>query len=97
MKKIFTSLIIFIIFFELLSVVFTHLDLFVFNERPKYSYEKKFLHDWIEKDNDGIVWHKKIIKLDTFQDVLMLNMKQIMLVRGIITIILKMILTHLSC
>ena len=44
MKKIFTSLIIFIIFFELLSVVFTHLDLFVINERPKYSYEKKFLH-----------------------------------------------------
>lgn len=62
MKKIFTSLIIFIIFFELLSVVFTHLDLFVFNERPKYSYEKKFLHDWIEKDDDGIVWHKKNYK-----------------------------------
>ena len=53
MKVIFTSLIIFIIFFELLSVVFTHLDLFVFNERPKYSYEK-FLHDWIEKDNDEL-------------------------------------------
>ena len=62
MKKILASLIVFILFFEILSVLFTHLELFIFNEKPKYSYEKKFLHDWIEKDEDGIVWHKKNYK-----------------------------------
>ncbi len=59
MKKIFIPFIIFLILFELMSLVFTHFNLFLINEKPKYSYEKKFLHDWIEKDEDGIVWHKK--------------------------------------
>ena len=55
-------MIIFFIFFELTSILFTNLGLFIFNEKPKYSYEKKFLHDWIEYDEDGIVWHKKNYK-----------------------------------
>lgn len=62
MKKIFSFIIIFFIFFEFVSIIFTNLELFIFNEKPKYSYEKKFLHDWIEKDEDGIIWHKKNYK-----------------------------------
>ncbi len=59
MKKIFVPILIFLIFFEILSLIFTKTGLFYFNEEPKYSYEEKFLHDWIELDEDGIVWHKK--------------------------------------
>jgi len=62
MKKILSFILVFFIFFELISIFFTNLELFIFNEKPKYSYEKKFLHDWIEKDEDGIVWHKKNYK-----------------------------------
>lgn len=59
MKKIVVPILIFLIFFEILSLIFTKNGLFYFNEEPKYSYEEKFLHDWIELDADGIVWHKK--------------------------------------
>ena len=59
MKKIFISTLIFIIFFELLSVIFTRFDFFLINEKPKYSYEKKFKHDWIKLDKFGGTWHKK--------------------------------------
>ena len=59
MRKLFIPIIIFIVSFEFLSFICTKLELFLFNEEPKYSYEEKFLHDWIELDNDGIVWHKK--------------------------------------
>ena len=59
MKKIIVPILIFLVFFEILSLIFTKNELFYFNEEPKYSYEEKFLHDWIELDNDGIVWHKK--------------------------------------
>ena len=59
MKKFFVPLAVFLIFFEFISLIFTKFGLFYFNEEPKYSYEEKFLHDWIELDNDGIVWHKK--------------------------------------
>lgn len=59
MKKIVVPILIFLIFFEILSLIFTKNRLFYFNEEPKYSYEEKFLHDWIELDEDGIVWHKK--------------------------------------
>ena len=59
MKKIVVPILIFLIFFEILSLIFTKNGLFYFNEEPKYSYEEKFLHDWIELDEDGIVWHKK--------------------------------------
>jgi len=62
MKKILSFTIVFLVFFELISIFFTNLELFIFNEKPKYSYEKKFLHDWIEKDEDGIVWHKRNYK-----------------------------------
>jgi len=62
MKKFFIPIIIFIIFFEIISLIFTKFEMFIFNETPKYSYEEKFLHDWIEKDEDGIVWHKKNYK-----------------------------------
>ena len=62
MKKILSFILVFFIIFELISIFFTNLELFIFNEKPKYSYEKKFLHDWIEKDEDGIVWHKKNYK-----------------------------------
>ena len=40
-------------------MVFTKFELFLVNETPKYSFEEKFKHDWIEKDKNGIVWHKK--------------------------------------
>ena len=46
MKKIFFPILIFIIFFEFISIIFTHMGLFIFNEKPKYSFEEKFLHDW---------------------------------------------------
>ena len=59
MKKIFISTLIFIIFFELLSVIFTRFEFFLINEKPKYSYEKKFKHDWIKLDKYGGTWHKK--------------------------------------
>lgn len=62
MKKFFIPLIIFLIFFEAISFIFTKFELFVFNVTPKYSFEEKFLHDWIERDEDGIVWHKKNYK-----------------------------------
>lgn len=62
MKKFFIPIIIFIIFFEIISLIFTKFEMFIFNETPKYSYEEKFLHDWIELDEDGIVWHKKNYK-----------------------------------
>lgn len=62
MKKISVFIFIFLITFELFSLTFTKLGLFIFNETPKYSFEKKFLHDWIKYDEDGIVWHKKNYK-----------------------------------
>ncbi len=62
MKKFLIPIVIFILFFEIISVIFTKFEMFIFNESPKYSYEKKFLHDWIELDEDGIVWHKKNYK-----------------------------------
>lgn len=62
MKKFFIPLIIFLILFEGISIIFTKFELFVFNEKPKYSFEEEFLHDWIEKDEDGISWHKKNYK-----------------------------------
>ncbi len=62
MKKFFIFLFLFLFFFEISSIIFTHLGLLIFNEKPKYSYEPKFLHDWIEKDENGIVWHKKNYK-----------------------------------
>jgi hypothetical protein len=62
MKKYFIITFVFLIFFELSSMIFSKLGLLMFNEKPKYSYEAKFLHDWIEKDDDGIIWHKKNYK-----------------------------------
>ena len=62
MKKFFIPCIVFLIFFEGISIIFTKFELFIFNEKPKYSFEQKFLHDWIEYDEDGIVWHKKNYK-----------------------------------
>jgi len=62
MKKFFFPILVFIIFFEIISIVFTNMGLFIFNEKPKYSFEEKFLHDWIVRDEDGIVWHKKNYK-----------------------------------
>ena len=59
MKKIILSILLFFIFFEITSILFTKLNLFLVNETPKYSFEEKFKHDWIEKDENGIVWHKK--------------------------------------
>ena len=62
MKKFFIPFIVFLIFFECISIIFTKFELFIFNEKPKYSFEEEFLHDWIEYDEDGIVWHKKNYK-----------------------------------
>ena len=58
-KKYFISILIFFLFFEITSVIFTKLNLFLVNETPKYSFEEKFKNDWIERDENGIVWHKK--------------------------------------
>jgi len=58
-KKYFLSILIFIIFFEIVSIVFTKFSLFLVNETPKYSYEDQHKYDWIEKDEHGIIWHKK--------------------------------------
>ncbi|MBD1141199.1 hypothetical protein IDH20_03445 [Pelagibacterales bacterium SAG-MED39] len=62
MKKISYFILIFLVFFEIISIFFTHLELFIFNEKPKYSFEKKFLNDWIINENDEIIWHKKNYK-----------------------------------
>ena len=62
MKRFFLPIVIFLVFFEIISLIFTKFELFIFNETPKYSFEEKFLHDWIELDEDGIVWHKKDYK-----------------------------------
>ena len=62
MKKFFIPFFVFLILFEGISIIFTKFELFIFNEKPKYSFEKEFLHDWIENDEDGITWHKKNYK-----------------------------------
>ena len=62
MKKISYSILIFLVFFEIMSIFFTHLELFIFNEKPKYSFEKKFLSDWIINENHEIIWHIKNYK-----------------------------------
>ncbi len=59
MKKFILPILIFLFFFEFVSIIFTKFELFLINEKPKYSFEEKFKHDWIEKDKDGIIWHKK--------------------------------------
>ena len=43
MRKLFIPIIIFIVSFEFLSFICTKLELFLFNEEPKYSYEEKKL------------------------------------------------------
>ena len=58
MKRFFLPIVIFLVFFEIISLIFTKFELFIFNETPKYSFEEKFLHDWIELDEDGIVYKK---------------------------------------
>ena len=72
MKKISFSILIFIIFFEITSVIFTKFELFLFNETPKYSLESN-KKDWKTLDNYGNKWHKKNYKARHTSDVLMLN------------------------
>jgi len=40
MKKFFIPLVIFLLFFEGISIIFTKFELFIFNEEPKYSFEE---------------------------------------------------------
>ena len=61
MKKISFSILIFIIFFEITSVIFTKFELFLFNETPKYSLESN-KKDWKTLDDYGNKWHKKNYK-----------------------------------
>ena len=58
---------------------------------PNILMKKKFLHDWIEKDDDGIVWHKKNYKTRHISRCFDVEYETNNMVRGIITIILKMI------
>ena len=61
MKKILIFISIFVIFFEITSVVFTKLELFLFNETPKYFFKTK-AYDWKELDSNGNKWHKRNFK-----------------------------------
>ena len=58
MKRIFVFILIFIILFEITSLIFTKFELFLFNETPKYSLKPK-IHDWKVLDENGNNWHKK--------------------------------------
>ena len=58
MKKILIFISIFVILFEITSIIFTKLELFLFNETPKYSFETN-KKDWKELDENGNKWHKK--------------------------------------
>ena len=62
MKKTLFFFLIFIIFFEITSVIFTKLELFLFNDTPKYSFEKTSVNDWLVKDDKGNPSHKKNYK-----------------------------------
>jgi hypothetical protein len=62
MKKIFIFILIFIIFFEITSIIFTKLELFVFNETPKYFFKTKNATAWRVLDKNGNKWHKKNYK-----------------------------------
>ncbi len=61
MKKILIFISIFIIFFEITALIFTKLELLLFNETPKYFF-KTNTHDWKELDNNGNKWHKRNFK-----------------------------------
>tara|TARA_B100000902_G_scaffold354152_1_gene366106 strand:- start:1495 stop:2535 length:1041 start_codon:yes stop_codon:yes gene_type:complete len=61
-KKFSIILISFLVIFEIVSFFFTHLELFIFNEKPKYSFEEKFLNDWIIYEENKVIWHKKNYK-----------------------------------
>ena len=69
MKKILSFVLVFIIFFEITSIIFTKFELFVFNEIPKYAFEVKSIptkttatYDWLVKDKNGNFSHKKNYK-----------------------------------
>ena len=59
MKKILIFISVFIIFFEITSIIFTKLELFIFNETPKYFFDTKNKDEWKIIDKDGNNWHKK--------------------------------------
>ena len=65
MKKISFSILIFIIFFEITSVIFTKFELFLFNETPKYSLESN-KKDWKTLDDYGNKWHKKKLQSSSY-------------------------------
>ena len=65
MKKILIFISIFVILFEITSIIFTKLELFLFNETPKYSFETN-KKDWKELDDYGNKWHKKNHKAQSY-------------------------------
>ena len=58
MKKIFSFIIIFVIFFEIISLISTKFNLLIFNYEPKYSLQNNNKLDWIESGNKGFPSHK---------------------------------------
>ena len=62
MKKIFSFIIIFVIFFEITSLIATKFNLLTFNYEPKYSLQNNNKLDWIESGNKGFPSHKKNYK-----------------------------------
>ena len=58
MKKIFSFIIIFVIFFEIISLVSTKYNLLMFNNEPKYALQETNKLDWLDSDEKGFFSHK---------------------------------------